>query len=312
MIDLSSLWLYQVYRSSCIQGLMPKPVRHLLWHMFNRIIETRYVQHYIQWKEYLRTWEEMYTQDQLRQLPEDLFQNTLKIEYDNQGIRAYSGWHNYGSFWWFDPRCPYAFKYARLDDVYPEPYFDREAHPQIGQALQIYRWMQEEYQELVGRPFRSVLELGTGGGQITEVFYQHRLDFVAVEGSTAGCKKMMDLGIPPERIVHADLRTWQGLDREFDLVMCTEVVEHIEMPFLGHVVEQACRHAGYVWFSSPTPGPEDSPKHLWQAGDYEHCSCWPLAFWDNLFAFFGFSAFVRLNPYDCTKRGMRLYYVSDE
>jgi hypothetical protein len=121
----------------------------------------------------------------------------------------------------------------------------------------------------------------------------------------------MDEGVPLNHVVHADLRTWRGLDSRFDMVMCTEVLEHIELPFVGRVVQLACDHSDFVWFSSPSPSPEDSPKSLWCGGDYEHCSCFPLVFWDEIFAFCGLTQHLVLEPTDCTKRGMRLYYRPD-
>ncbi len=313
-MDLNNLSLYRNFKSSYIRMLIPKPIRSIGGRMINRILDTRYGQYfgqYIFWKGYITEWERMWQQDQLRESRFGLPQEKLHIDYDDYGKRK-SGWHNYGSFWWLDPRCPFSFSYASLDQVYPESYFDREYHPQVTQASELYEWMQQEYRKLVGHPFFSVLELGSGAGYISKTFKDHNIDFCTVEGTSSGCKKLFDMGVPVGRIVHADLRTWHGLGRKFDLVMCTEVAEHIEMPFIGHVIEQACQHADFVWFSSPAPGPSDGPKHLAQNGDYEHCSCLPLTFWDNLFSFFGFSAFVRLNAFDCTKRGMRLYYSAHQ
>jgi hypothetical protein len=168
--------------------------------------------------------------------------------------------------------------------------------------------MREEYRRLVGVELKTVLELGSGAGNIALSLAEAGVSCTTVEGTLAGCAKLAADGIPAEQIIHADLRTWEGLNRTVDMVMCTEVLEHIELPFLGRAVQLACAHSDYVWFSSPSPDADDSPKRLWSGGDYEHCACMPLRFWDELFSFCGMREYVALNANDCTRRGMRLYY----
>jgi hypothetical protein len=231
----------------------------------------------------------------------------LAVRYDPAGTRL-TGWHSFGSFWWLDPRSPYAFRYVDLDAVYPSGYFTRDAHPDVERAEAIVSRMRAEYRRVTGEELRSVLELGSGAGQIALALAEAGIACTTVEGTAAGCAALETAGFPADRIIQADLRTWVGTDERFDMVMCTEVLEHIELPFVGRVVQLACRHADYVWFSSPSPAPKDSPKRLWLDGDYEHCSCMPLAFWDELFGFCGMHGFVVLDPVDPTNRGMRLYF----
>ena len=274
------------------------PVRRLV----NRVRQSNVVQ----WPRYSQQWE-AFDLKGLSQRGACGNETTLSIHYNSDGVRL-SGWHPYGSYWWLDPRSPYAFRYASLDAVYPSDYFLRDAHPDTKRARELVDWMRAEYRGMTHHELTTVLEFGSGAGNTAVAMTEAGIRCTSVEGTESGCAKLAAIGVPGEQIIQADLRTWNGLDMRFDMVMCTEVLEHIEFPFLGRVVQLACAHADYVWFSSPNPDPKDSPKRLWFGGDYEHCSCMPLAFWDELFAFCGMSEHEVLDPTDCTRRGMRLYH----
>jgi 2-polyprenyl-3-methyl-5-hydroxy-6-metoxy-1,4-benzoquinol methylase len=146
--------------------------------------------------------------------------------------------------------------------------------------------MRSTYRTLFERDFTSVLELGTGGGEITIEFAKAGLDYVAVEGTKAGCLRLLEQGIPRERIVYADLRTMPNLNRRFDLAMCTEVIEHVEPFFASKIVGNCVNHADVVWFSAADRN---------RAPHYHHVNEQDIEAWDNIFAFLGHSISVELD-----------------
>ena len=197
------------------------------------------------------------------------------------------GYHPYGTSWWTNLDCPYAYKYLSLDSLYPSDYFAEDAaHPNKQESLTLYNYMQSTYQAFFKSPFNSILELGTGGGEITTQFHEHQLDYIAVEGTTAGVEKLKYNGIDPNRIIKSNLKFFECLDRKFDIVMCTEVAEHLEPWFASKVVDNCIKHANVVWFSAATG---THPPH------YHHMNEVPLEAWDNIFANFGFVYSVKLN-----------------
>lgn len=201
-----------------------------------------------------------------------------------------NGYHSYGTQWWTNPECPYAFKYLNIDSMYPPVYFDNTikdvGHPANDTAKNIYNYMQEMYLRVFGCQFESVLELGVGGGEITRQFHNHNIDYVAVEGTTAGCEKLVSNGIKSNCIIQSDLKVLPRLGRKFDIAMCTEVAEHIEPWFASKVVSNCIEHADVVWFSAAQGS---SPPH------YHHMNEVPISAWDNLFAYFGFNHYIALD-----------------
>ena len=196
------------------------------------------------------------------------------------------GYHRYGNDWWSQAACPTSFKYLAIDALYPDPYFDGHGHPDPGRAVDLVDYMQTTYKRVFGQPFRSILELGSGGGEITRVFAERGFDFLAVEGTAAGVRRLQEIGIPSDRIQQHNLKFMPGLQRTFDIVMCTEVAEHIEPFFASKVVENCIAHADAVWFSAADRN---------RRAHYHHINEQPIEVWDNLFAHMGCNRFVELD-----------------
>jgi hypothetical protein len=209
------------------------------------------------------------------------------------------GYHGFGNDWWLQPDCPASFKYLSIDDLYPPPYFTGHGHPSDSIAVDIVEYMSDIFRRLTGRALESVLELGSGGGEITKIFNNRGLDFISVEGTAAGIGRLAEIGIPPERIVHQNLKFLKPLGRRFDLVMCTEVAEHIEPFFASKVVENCVTHADMIWFSAADQS---------AAAHYHHINEQPIEVWDNLFAHMGFPFLIELDGRHA--RASRIYLSS--
>ena len=224
----------------------------------------------------------------------------LKIAKEEQCViydASDNGFHGFGNDWWINENCPYSYKNISIDSMYPEKYFGKETgHPNEHMASEIYRYMQQIYQKLFGRHFRSVLELGTGGGEITREFSKDALDYIAVEGTVSGVEHLIGAGIEETRIIHQNLKFLDGIDRKFDIAMCTEVAEHIEPFFASKIVDNCIRHAEVVWFSAAN---RNRPAH------YHHINEQRIEVWDNLFANMGHNFLVPLNG--LWGRASRLY-----
>ncbi len=92
-------------------------------------------------------------------------------------------------------------------------------------------------------------------------------------------EKLKSIGIPNTSILHCDLKFLNPLERTFDVVMCTEVAEHIEPWFASKIVENCTRHSDVVWFSAANGS---APPH------FHHMNEAPIEAWDNIFAQFDF------------------------
>jgi 2-polyprenyl-3-methyl-5-hydroxy-6-metoxy-1,4-benzoquinol methylase len=229
-------------------------------------------------------------------------QQEVKIEiYDKNGNQK-KGFHNYSNAWWYNLKCPYSFSYLNIDSLYPTRYFITEetGHPNKEFAHELYEYMSKVYSEVFKKSFTSILELGTGGGEITKQFLINNKDFIAVEGTENGVKKLINNGIPQGNILFTNLKKMKKINKRFDLVMCTEVAEHIEPFFASKIVENCINHSDVIWFSAANR--KRSPH-------YHHSNEIGITAWDNIFAYFGFNFFIPLNRMH--GRADRLYISSE-
>ena len=201
------------------------------------------------------------------------------------------GWLGDNQRWWFDPGFEHSFCYFDLDGFYEDTYYEADHVPP--HVVESYVTHVLEYGQMVlGRPVRTILELGCASGFFTECFFKKGLDIIAVEGTNAGYRRTLARGVPTERVFQHDLRLPLNLNRSFDMVVCTEVAEHIECPLSGILVANIVNHARVAWFSFEEPSTNDA--------HYHHCNEQPEKFWVNLFGFYGFNP-IRL-PEEVTQK----------
>ncbi len=204
--------------------------------------------------------------------------NATKVQLSNDGQHlGFLGHRRYN--WWFDTNFPHAFTIYDLDSFYDCDYF-RDDHVDAENVQCYVDYVLDYGRSFLGYEPASILELGCGGGWFTEEFIRRGLDIVAVEGSLDGCQKTLSRGVPPAKLIRHDLRLPLTLNRSFDIVVCTEVAEHIEPPFSSQLINNIVNHSKLVWFSFEEPGTNEA--------HYHHCNEQPEKFWRNLFAFFNY------------------------
>lgn len=193
------------------------------------------------------------------------------------------GWLGQHRNWWYDDTFPHAFSIFDLDSFYQNDYFkvDHVANPTV---VRRYVELVLQYgKEFLGREVATILELGCGGGWFTEEFIKWGVRVVAVEGSRSGFERTKKrLGKKyTQNIYRHDLRLPFHLKKKFNIVVCTEVAEHIEPPFSSQLVQTITEHSDLVWFSFEQPS--TNQEH------YHHTNEQPEIFWQNLFAFYGYN-----------------------
>ncbi len=228
--------------------------------------------------------------------------NTCKVSVFDENTDK--GWLGANQQWWFDPQFPHAFSIFDLDGFYEENYFK---HDHVGpHIVEGYVSHVLDYgRKFLGREARSILELGCGGGWFTEGFLKRGIDIVAVEGTHAGYNRALKRGVPSHLLIRHDLRKALALNRSFDMVVCTEVAEHIECPFSSQLVQNIVNHGRVAWFSFEAPGTNDA--------HYHHCNEQPERFWKNLFKFYGYNMW-KLPAEVCDAvqgRGNIIFYSQD-
>lgn len=209
----------------------------------------------------------------------------VRENYNNMNTKSVTNNDIYfnSTLWWFDGNNEDSYSIFNLDSLYNERYFQGE-HLSEDICEQIVKISKQVYTSLSGKELRTVLEAGSGGGWITKKYMEANIDIVGIEGSSAGYNKCQSLGLTNVR--RHDLRTPLSLSKKFNMVISTEVAEHIEPPFVGTYVKNLTDHSDLIWFSY---NPHDA--HL------NHSNCMPEKYWTNVFSFFGFEYIRALKEY---------------
>lgn len=142
--------------------------------------------------------------------------------------------------------------------------------------------------DLVG--VSSVVDVGCGTGAWLAAFRARGVDDVV--GLDGPHVRTDTLEIPADRFRVRDLEGRLGLDRQFDLVICLEVAEHLDESRAGSLVDELTGLGDVVLFSAAIPH---------QGGTDHRNEQWP-AYWMKRFARYGF------HPVDC----LRFHLLEDD
>jgi hypothetical protein len=182
----------------------------------------------------------------------------------------------YNNDWWLDQNLEESFSYFDLNSLYDETYFQHD-HVDEHLAIRMGEKMKEFYQKITNNELKNTFELGCGGGWTINGLRKSGLDSSGVEGTNAGYNMCVNRGLG-EYVKQQDLRLPFSSDKKYDMVVCTEVAEHIEIPFTSVLISNCINHSDIIWFSY---NPNSNHSH--------HCNGRPEKFWINLFGFFNYS-----------------------
>lgn len=118
---------------------------------------------------------------------------------------------------------------------------------------------------------KSILDVGCGTGVWLSVAKSLEVsDIVGVDGDYVNRDS---LAIPVQNFLAKDLKLPFHLNRKFDLVISSEVAEHLPLEVANEFIGTLISHSDYVLFSAAAPG---------QGGTY-HINEQPQQFWVEIF-----------------------------
>lgn len=208
--------------------------------------------------------------------------------------------------YWFDPNHEHGFEIQDLDALYPDKYFEAD-HVKPETIENYCRLIPEYYAKITGQKLSTLTEVGSAGGWFLKRFKYLGYEITGLEGTDAGIKSCESKGLVNRvDVFKQDFRRLKMASHVVDMVLCTEVAEHIEPPFSAGFVQMLTKSSDLIWFSFEEPN--TNPAHI------HHPNEMPAKFWLNLFEFYGFGAYkLPQDVYDkCEGRGMYIMYNKEK
>jgi 2-polyprenyl-3-methyl-5-hydroxy-6-metoxy-1,4-benzoquinol methylase len=122
----------------------------------------------------------------------------------------------------------------------------------------------------------SVLELGCGTGRLLYPYHERGIDVHGVDLSSVA----KDISrLPADRFEIHDLTEPYTPEQKYDLVLCTEVLEHIPSEASDTLIESICRSGDMAIVTAAPP----------EQGGTHHVNEQPFEYWINRFEDYGMS-----------------------
>lgn len=159
-----------------------------------------------------------------------------------------------------------------LEEIYTAEWFDHD-----------FRELGPEFELVADALYRQfgpdkVVDIGCGPGMILRRLAEHGCQVYGVEGSAHGIAYADDS--IRGAIEHDDITTIEVdgyFDPDNDLVICTEVAEHLDAEHAPHLVALLCSALCPIVFTAAPPGQDG----------HHHVNCQPKSYWEELFAAYG-------------------------
>jgi SAM-dependent methyltransferase len=143
---------------------------------------------------------------------------------------------------------------------------------------------------------RSVFDVGCGAGAWLSVYRKLGVsDFLGADGDYVDRSVLM---VDPANFRPLDITKPFDLGREFDLVQCLEVAEHVPPARSGQLVDNIVKHGKCVMFSAAVPG---------QGGE-DHINEQSYGYWRDLFGARGYRLFDFVRPEMLAKPEVEFWY----
>jgi len=172
-------------------------------------------------------------------------------------------------------------------------YRDLAHHPAIAAARVVVELLRSR---LI---FRSVLDVGCGVGLwLREYCTQGVEDVFGLDGPWVPKE---NLAIPAENFLTHDLTMPFQLGRQFDLVMCLEVAEHLPAASADVLLPGMAAHGGQIFFSAAIPG----------QGGFQHVNEQLQDYWIERFRAREFTAYDVIRPLIWNHPNVPYYYAQN-
>ncbi len=121
---------------------------------------------------------------------------------------------------------------------------------------------------------KTILDVGCGTGRSLDYFLSRGIQAQGVEGSELAISRAKNRSA----ILQWDLNTELNLHKQFDVVWCFEVAEHIHPDYVHDFMKTLTNHSATIVVSAAHPG---------QGGE-GHFNEQPRSYWVDLFRMYGY------------------------
>jgi SAM-dependent methyltransferase len=155
-----------------------------------------------------------------------------------------------------------------IDDIYTRAWYEEQIQKP---GVEAEYFAMADVIEQTFPDYLSVVEVGCGPGFTIERLRQLGWTASGYDGAK-GALSFISEHYPMLNVKRIDLRTAKLSKEEYDLVICTEVAEHLAAPYAQMLCTRLALHTekqGRVVFTAAPPG----------QGGTDHCNEQPMSYW---------------------------------